>query len=337
MRFANPEWLWLLILWVALGLWAWMRWRSLSKRRTQVADESLWETLDIGPLMLKKTSRRWLWAMLALFFWIVALANPQIGTRMREMQVSNTHLILALDLSQSMMAEDIKPNRLERAKIFMLDVLSQLQTEKVALLLFAGEAYLQSPLTTDYGAIRQMIQGAKPAQVGTQGTQIANVIRLAERVVLPEEASPESPNTKWAMLIASDGENHESLALEAAGEALEKGLSIHTAGVGTAEGAYVPDEQGGVKRDRDGNPVLSQFDPGFLQQLAQTGRGKYYNLSQSSFAAASSIAENLRQGGLNGDTELFVTKASYYQPLILLGLIALGIAWYVGRRNDLRV
>ena len=337
LRLAQPSFLLLLIPLGILAVLAW-RWRRNGlRRRAQLADEHL--LAGLGATYEAWRTRGWQLVVggLGLLCWIVALANPQWGTRTRLAAVRSTEVVVALDVSASMLAADVAPSRLSRAQLFLSDLLDALGGERVGLVLFAGEAYLQTPLTSDYGAVAQFARSASPDRIGEPGTNFAAALRLCRqllvRPVAPDAAPP--PPARKLVIVVSDGENHEPDAETATEEAATDNVRIVTVGVGTAEGAEVPDDRqpgGGVKRDEAGNPVVSKYSPATLQQMASLGQGRYFDLNAGGRQAAQQVAAYVAQQNLGAESlERFEESASYFQLFVTLGLLAFGWAWWLGR------
>ncbi len=330
LRFEHPDILYGLGLIALLAAATVYRWRQLRRRRGALADAGLLDVLTDGASFRRRRTR-WLLALAALGCWVVALANPQYGFRTRVAEVRSTELVVALDISESMRTEDVRPSRLARAQNFLLDLLDELDGERVGLVLFAGQAYLQMPLSTDYGAAKLLIRSANPSQAPTQGTSFASAIALAERVLAPDEG--QTPVRRLVVLV-SDGENNEPLAESALETAADGGLRLFAVGVGTEAGGNIPlpgSVRGGLKRDRGGEVVVSKFDPTALQTLAEVGNGRYYDLNANTIGVAQSIARAVADGDTGGtDEEVFREAASYYQLPALLGLGLWLAAWLVG-------
>lgn len=341
-RFAEPFWLLLAAPLALLGAWAWWRQRTLRARRDKLADAHLLPGLGVTDRVLRASRRQLVAGALGLLCWTVALANPQWGTRTRLTAVRTTELIVALDVSQSMLAADLAPSRLGRAQLFLSDLLEALGGERVGLVLFAGEAYLQTPITNDYGAVLQFARSANPSRVGAAGTNFAAALRLT-RQLLVRPAAPNAPPAAPArklILLVSDGENHEPEAETAARQAAEAGVRVLTAGIGTADGAPVPDPRNGgtsMKRDVNGEPVISRFEPATLQRLAELGEGRYFNLNTGGAQMAREVAAYVASENIGGDSlERFEESASYFQLFVVLGLSAWIWAWWVGRTSASR-
>lgn len=333
LRFANPSLLYLLFLvgvLVALVLW---RWGQLSLKRATFSHEDSLPGLT-NQVDFKRKRTRWLLGLLAAACWIIALANPQLGTRTRIAEVKSTELLIALDISESMLSEDIRPNRLSRAQNFIFDLVESLDGEQVGLVFFAGQAYLQVPLTTDYGTVKLFAQAANPDQISYQGTNFGSAINLARQVL---ERQEDEVATRKMVVLISDGENHEPLAEELIQEAADEGMVFYTVGLGTEAGGTIPARSrtaGTVKRSNTGETVITKFDPTSLQKLADIGRGRYFDLNTNSQGAVRSIAQAVAEGpSSNVGEETFVESASYFQLFIFLGLVSLVLAFLVARRG----
>jgi Ca-activated chloride channel family protein len=219
-----------------------------------------------------------LWA-LAFAILIIALARPQFGTKLSEVKRRGVEMIIALDVSNSMMAEDIQPNRLENAKMAISRLVDKLENDKIGLIVFAGDAYIQMPVTTDYAAAKLFLNSINTQIVPKQGTAIGSAIQLAMR-----SFTPNSEKSR-AIVIITDGENHEEDALVAAGEAAAAGIIIHTIGIGSPQGVPIPvTSSGGQKefrKDYEGNVIISKLNEELLMQVASAGTGTYVRATAS--------------------------------------------------------
>ncbi len=217
----------------------------------------------------------------------VALAGPRLGTNVQEIQREGVDLVIALDVSQSMLAEDVAPNRLERAKNEIKSLIGELSGDRVGLVLFAGDGFVQCPLTTDYDAVRLFLDVAEPSLIPTPGTDFGAAFRAAAQAFdRPRSDSTRQQPRSNALLIVSDGENHMGDIDELRAEAEEGGLTVFTAGVGERDGAPVPEIQNGqrmgVKRGPDGKVVRSRLDESALRNLAESGA--YFRIARTSSA-----------------------------------------------------
>jgi len=212
-----------------------------------------------------------LW-MLALGFIITALAQPQFGSKLNTSKRKGIELIIALDVSNSMMAEDIKPNRLERAKRAIAKLTERLSDDKLGLIVFAGQAYVQLPITTDYVSAKLFLDAINTGIVPVQGTAIGAAINMAAK-----SFSPNFTGSK-AIIVITDGENHEDDAVGAAKSAKEEKMVVHTIGMGLPQGAPIPMGPGGSSdflKDKDNNVVVTKLDENMLTQIATAGGGTY--------------------------------------------------------------
>ena len=216
--------------------------------------------------------------MLAMALIITALAGPQTGSKVEKIKRTGIDLMICLDVSNSMMAMDIKPNRIERAKQSIIRLIDNLEGDRIGIIVFAGKAYTQLPITTDYAAAKMFAETINTNTVTTQGTAIAQAIELAVN------GFGESKHNR-AIVIITDGEDHEGNVLEEAESAVKKNITIYTIGMGLPEGSPIPIYNGniqtGYKKDQDGNTIMSKLDETLLQRLAGVGKGMYVRATTS--------------------------------------------------------
>ena len=216
---------------------------------------------------------------LAFFFLIIGIANPQNGSKLQEVKREGVDLIIALDVSNSMKAEDLSPNRLENAKQAISKLIENLHDDRIGVIVFAGEAYVQLPVTTDYSAAKLFLNTINTDIVPTQGTAIGSAIDLAVN-----SFDAKSQNSK-SIIVITDGENHEDDAVKAAEAAAEKGIVVHTIGMGSPKGAPIPmflnGHQNGFRKDSEGNTVITKLDENNLQEIAMAGHGAYVRANNS--------------------------------------------------------
>ncbi len=289
MTFANPQYLLLLIaVPIAIGVVYW----AVQNRRQML--ERIGNPRLVNMLTANVNSRgRIIGRILtisALGLAIVALARPQWGENVQTVEREGVQIIIALDVSRSMLAEDIKPNRLVRAKLEIVDLMQRLQGDEVGLVLFSGAAFLQFPLTFDYLSARNFIEAADTEMISIQGTDIGEAIEIASRSFNEELFSQK------VVIIFTDGENLDGDAVEAAREAAADGVLIYPVGIGTPEGEPIPIRTSfgsvrGYVQDRDGNMVFSRLDEDTLISVAEAGGGKFIRLSGSTNAASEFTAE----------------------------------------------
>ncbi len=248
-----------------LLLWSLLSWKR--KTVSRIGDPSL-----VNQLIGSFSSSRFLikagLALVGLVLIVLAAANLQKPGSMENVQRKGVDVMLVLDVSKSMLARDIKPSRLERAKQFLLRLVDQLPNDRIGVVLFAGRAYMQMPLTTDHGAAHMYIQEASPDVVPTQGTVIADALRMANSAFNSKERKYKS------IVLVSDGEDHDPDAAEVAKQLADDGVLINTVGIGSPEGSAIEDPvTGELKKDQEGHTVMSKLNEAELQQLATATNG----------------------------------------------------------------
>ena len=219
--------------------------------------------------------------MMALAFIVLAIARPQTGSKLEKMKRKGVELMLLLDVSNSMLAQDIKPNRLERAKQAISKLIDNLENDKIGLIVFAGKPYNQLPITTDFAAAKMFLSTISTEMIPTQGTAIGSAIDMAMKSF---DFKDKTKNK--AIIIITDGENHEDDALEATKVAVENGVYVHTIGMGLPEGSPIPvlSKSGvatGYKQDAEGNTIVTKLDEQSLQEIASIGKGTYVRANNS--------------------------------------------------------
>jgi Ca-activated chloride channel family protein len=270
-RFANPDFLYLLlVLPVLVILWII---NSIRKKRAlnrfgdlPLVSKLIPEASELRPVL------KLIIQLFALISGILMLARPQFGSKIENVKKEGVEIIIALDVSNSMLSEDIQPDRLERAKQSISRLIDQFEDDKIGLIVFAGDAYTQIPVTNDYLSAKMFLSTVSPDMVSKQGTAIGAAIDLGIR-----SFSPNLTESK-AMIIISDGENHEDDPVSKAKEAAEAGIVIHTIGIGSADGSPIPLIVNGRKdflKDIDGNTVITRLDENTLKEIAVTANGKY--------------------------------------------------------------
>ena len=300
-RFAHPEFL--VLLWTVpillLVVWFEHLWRLKTMHRW--AGEPLWDTALPHRAPGRKLARR-LMSVAAIGLILIALSGPQVGTRMIEVTREGSDIAIAVDVSQSMLTEDITPNRMLKAQHEIVKFLGRLRGDRVALVPFAGVAFVQVPLTLDYGAVNSILHALEPGMIPQPGTSISAAINQARRAFRAEGKAQK------IIIIISDGEDHEKGAIEAAKEAGEEGIIIYTIGMASPAGGPIPErnERGrvsGYKKDSNGGTVISRLDEKLLTDIARVTGGQFYRAS----AVGSEFGDIFKQiTGL--DKEEFETK-----------------------------
>jgi len=276
-RFANPEYLYLLLL-LPLLILIW----TLNEYRKRQAMKRF-GNIELIKRLIPELSRirpalKFIFMLVAIFLSIIMLTRPQFGSKLEEVKRQGVEVILALDVSNSMLAEDIQPNRLERAKQAISRLVESLDNDKIGLIVFAGDAYTQIPVTTDYISAKMFLSAISPDMVPKQGTAIGSAIDLGMR-----SFSPGTGRSK-AIVILTDGENHEDDPMAKAKEAAAVGIVVHTIGIGSTEGVPLMVTSNGKKdylKDPDGNTVISKLDENILKEIAVAGNGRYVRANNS--------------------------------------------------------
>jgi Ca-activated chloride channel family protein len=247
---------------------------ALWKKRKQkfFADPILLERLspEVSPF---KATIKMLMVVLALSFLIISLVNPKMGTKLKTVKRQGVDVVFALDVSKSMLAEDIVPNRLEKSKQIISKIIDKLGSDRVGIIIYAGNAYPLLPITTDHAAAKMFLQNANPDMVSSQGTAINEALKLAKSYYDDDD------QTNRYLFVISDGEDHEENVSYIADEAVNEGIKIYSIGVGTAKGSPIPLKREGTligyKKDRKGEVVITQLNDKTLKTIATDGEGEY--------------------------------------------------------------
>ena len=261
-------------------------------------------------------------SILIFILLIIGMANPQIGTKMEEVKREGVDLMIAIDLSNSMMAEDIKPNRLKRAKQAISKLIDNLEGDRIGLIVFAGEAYVQLPITTDYSAAKLFLSTISTNIVPTQGTEIGKAINLSI-----QSFDMENGQSK-AIIIITDGESHDENAIESAKKANELGIFVHTLGMGLSKGGPIPiyNKYGNrteYRKDKEGNTVVGKLNENLLVQIANAGEGAYVRANNSKAGLSTLLAEINKMEKKEIGTMVFTEYKDRFQLFIGLALLLL--------------
>lgn len=278
-RFGNPEYLWLF---AALPLLLAMYVFLNIRKRKDVQKLGVLSTLKtmMPELSLKRSYLKFWLIFAALCVGIVMLARPQFGTKVETVEKEGIELVIAIDVSNSMMAQDVSPNRLARAKQILSRIIDVRKNDKVALIVFAGEAYVQMPLTSDTQSAKIFLNSIDPSLVPVQGTVIGQAIGLGVNSFSSDK------ETSKAIVIITDGEDHEGNAMQMAKDAAAAGIMVNVVGIGSTEGAPVPSPEYGnnYMADNDGNVVVSRLNEQMCMDIAQNGEGLYVQADNSNSA-----------------------------------------------------
>ena len=327
-RFANPYILYLLLIIpaaIVLFIFAQMRRR---RRLERFASSSLLAQLTPSASPARLRTKFVLYS-LALVFLILAAARPQVGSKLREEHQKGIEMMLVVDVSNSMLAEDFEPNRLDRTKFAIDRVVESMKQDRIGVVAFAGEAQVQLPITSDYRMARAFARKLSPQLVRTQGTDLGAAIKLATM-----SFSSQSEGSR-VMILITDGENHESDALEAAQAAAEKGIAIYTIGIGTPEGAPVM-IGGEYLTDENGDMVVSKLDEKMLQEIASATGGAYVRATKQSIGLKEIVDRLKELDESDLATTRFEAFDEQFQYPLVVALLLLLIEWLIlDRRNPL--
>ncbi|MBL7786305.1 MAG: VWA domain-containing protein [Chitinophagales bacterium] len=335
-RFENPHYLYLLLLLpvlVVLFVLA-MRWRKGALQR--LGSEHGWTHLLLG------FSERALWWRLVCLLGcfaaaIVALSNPQLGTKMQNVEQSGIDIMIAVDVSRSMLAKDVQPNRLERAQQLVQRIIDTRANDRIGLIVFAGNAYLQMPLTNDYSAAKLLLKTLSPDMVATQGTAIADAIDLSLQIFEETEKQTNATPHQKALFILSDGEDHAQEIAAAAQAAQKANLLIFSLGIGTKQGATIPvyanGQYVGEKHDANGNTIMTQLNESALQEVAQITGGEYLRIEGKRNELADLNTRLNRIEKQSFASRSFSDYESYFQYPLLVALLFLLLYIFVPERR----
>ena len=276
-RFEDPIYLYLLALIPLLALIRFIMVHQQKKRLRKFGDPELVRQLMPNVSRFRPMVKFYL-LLGALALLIVVLARPQLGTRISHEKRTGIETIICMDISNSMLAEDVTPSRLDRAKMMVENLVDHFTNDKIGLIVFAGEAFVQLPITSDYVSAKMFLSSINPSMLSTQGTDIAAAITMASHSFTQEE------NIGKAIIVITDGEDHEGGALEAAKEAKERGMNTYVLGVGSPNGAPIPTGTGDYMKDNSGQTVMSALNEDMCRQLADAGSGAYIHVENNSNA-----------------------------------------------------
>lgn len=313
LRFEDPIYLWMLFIIPILVLMRFIVWRKRKRNLRKFGDPSLLKEMMPDVSKYRPTIKFCL-LLSAITILIFMIARPQVGSKISHEKREGIEVLIALDISNSMMAQDVIPSRLEKSKLLIEDLVDHFTNDKVGLVVFAGDAFVQLPITNDYVSAKMFLQNINPSLITTQGTDLARAISLSQSCFTQRE------HIGRAIIVITDGEDHEGGALEAAREAYKKGINVFILGVGTSKGAPIPDGNGGYLKDNSGQTVLSALNEQMCQQVAKAGNGVYIHVDNTSDAQEKLNKELSKlQSGIS-DT---VVYSEYNEQFQIFGIILL--------------
>jgi Ca-activated chloride channel family protein len=280
----------------------------------------------------KKSYLKFFLLMLSLATLIIGIANPQVGSKLEKVQRKGADLVIALDVSNSMLAQDIRPDRLTRAVQGITKLIDRLEGDRIGIVVFAGKAYVQLPITTDYAAAKLFLSTISTRMVPSQGTAIGEAIDLSVNSFKQDERSK-------AIIIITDGENHEGDAVDAARKAAEAGIKIFTIGMGSPDGTPIPiydeyDRQVGYKTDRNGQTIVSRLDETTLQQIASAGNGIYVRASTGQDGLGKILDEVNALEKQEIETKMFSEYEGRFQYFLAIALFLLLLEFLIPERKS---
>ena len=313
LRFEDPIYLWMLLIIPILVLMRFIVWRKRKRNLRKFGDPSLLKEMMPDVSKYRPTIKFCL-LLSAITILIFMIARPQVGSKISHEKREGIEVLIALDISNSMLAQDVIPSRLEKSKLLIEDLVDHFTNDKVGLVVFAGDAFVQLPITNDYVSAKMFLQNINPSLITTQGTDLARAISLSQSCFTQRE------HIGRAIIVITDGEDHEGGALEAAHEAYKKGINVFILGVGTSKGAPIPDGNGGYLKDNSGQTVLSALNEQMCQQVAKAGNGVYIHVDNTSDAQEKLNKELSKlQSGIS-DT---VVYSEYNEQFQIFGIILL--------------
>ena len=288
----------------------------LAEYKRRKAIKKLGDAQLIAQLMPDaSTKRRWLKfgaLQLALVMLILMVARPQMGTKVSNEKRNGIECIIAMDISNSMLAEDVQPSRLDKSKMLVENLVDKFTNDKIGLVVFAGDAFVQLPITSDYVSAKMFLQSIDPSLIQTQGTDIAQAIKLASSSFTQQDKIGK------AIIVITDGEDHEGGASEAAKEAMKKGMNVFILGIGDTNGAPIPIGNGGYLTDNTGNTVMTHLNEQMCREVAAAGKGTYIHVDNTSAAQERLNDElsKLQQGSMKS-----VVYSEYNEQFQVFGIL----------------
>ncbi|MBR6963552.1 MAG: VWA domain-containing protein [Prevotella sp.] len=315
-RFESPIYLYLLLLIPLLVIFRFVAIRGRRKKLRKFGDIDLLKQLMPNVSAFRPEVKFWL-LIVALALLIVMLARPQMGTRISHEKRNGIETIIALDISNSMLAEDVAPSRLSKSKMLVENMVDHFTNDKIGLIVFAGDAFVQLPITSDYVSAKMFMQNIEPSLIATQGTDIAEAINMARHSFTQDE------QVGRAIIVITDGEDHEGGAVQAAEDAKKKGMRVFVLGVGDPKGAPIPTDDGGYMTDNSGQTVMSALNEDMCRQIAQAGGGAYIHVDNTNVAQEKLNDEliKLQKGDIT--TTLYSEYDEQFQAFGILALLLL--------------
>jgi Ca-activated chloride channel family protein len=332
-RFAHPDLLYLLLLLPAVTLMF-----IINEIRKKQALKRLGDTNLISGLVPEMSKIRpmikFVLQLTAVTAGVIMLARPQFGSKIEDVKKQGVEVMIALDVSNSMLAEDIQPDRITRAKQAISRLVDDLDNDKIGLIVFAGDAYIQIPITTDYISAKMFLSAINPNMVPKQGTAIGAAIGLAEKSFSPGEGKSK------AIIIITDGENHEDDPVKDAEEASKAGIVIHTIGIGSTDGVPIPMTINGKRdylKDADGNTVITKLDEDILKKIALSTNGNYVRANNSNIGLDEIYAQIKKMKKQDLESTMYTEYNDQFQIFAAIALVLLMADFIIMERKNRRL
>ena len=326
--FAAPHYLLLLLLipffFLGMGLWLWSRRRRLRRFGDEALVNELMPSWSRGKLWVRTVL-----LSLAFFFFVIGLSRPQIGAKLKDHKIKGAEIMIVLDVSNSMLAQDYSPDRLERAKLAISRITDKLKDDRIGLIVFAGTSFVQLPITSDYVSAKMFLNSISTESIPIQGTAIGDAISTAVRGF-----SAQSEHSR-AIIVITDGENHEDDAVAAAKQAAEAGIKVYTIGVGSADGQPIP-MNGELLKDKDGNIVVTRLDEETLRKVASAGGGAYVHAGNDEFGLTPIISDIRKMEDEEYNSVVFEEYNEQFMYFLGIALVFFVLEMLVGDRRARR-
>ncbi len=326
--FAAPHYLLLLLLipffFLGMGLWLWGRRRRLRRFGDEALVNELMPSWSRGKLWVRTVL-----LSLAFFFFVIGLSRPQIGAKLKDHKIKGAEIMIVLDVSNSMLAQDYSPDRLERAKLAISRITDKLKDDRIGLIVFAGTSFVQLPITSDYVSAKMFLNSISTESIPIQGTAIGDAISTAVRGF-----SAQSEHSR-AIIVITDGENHEDDAVAAAKQAAEAGIKVYTIGVGSADGQPIP-MNGELLKDKDGNIVVTRLDEETLRNVASAGGGAYVHAGNDEFGLTPIISDIRKMEDEEYNSVVFEEYNEQFMYFLGIALVFFVLEMLVGDRRARR-
>ncbi len=332
-RFENTYYLYALAL-IPLFIILFMLMKRWKKKSLKNFGESFLIKQLMPDASKHKLNIKFLILMIAYIFLVLGLANPQIGSKLEKVKRKGSDLIIALDVSNSMLAQDIKPSRLEKSKNAISQLIDKLTNDRIGIIVFAGKPYVQLPITTDYGAAKMFLSTINTNIISSQGTDIGAAIELAYNSF--GDTDNKKDNKNKSIIIISDGEDQEDNAVEISKNVAGKGITINTIGIGSTQGAPIPVsmQSNRFKKDRQGNTVITKLNQTMLEQIASTGNGIYVQANNTEIGLNKIFRKIDKLNKKEYESKVFTEYEDRFQYFIAISLFLLILELFIFERKS---